>query len=1378
MEKENTFKDYNKDFEPYMVQNQDKDGAQQQCDNLELGSINFFDDENDKDQFRVYKKEIVSENGKFHIRLNESENKFEAKRNKLEDSVDALKQRFPELKSILEQEQGVKKFLQSIFVDGLKKEMYLRNLSFKDDRTDYSVLAIRPKLYDGDYLSERLPEGKSLLFYGHLSGRAFVVDQIEDTDDTEPLDFEIQCVATPYDKIERVQYNVLYQVLKSSDSLAEYAESRLEEWEDYLKWKKAVLKNQTAGCKYYKITVENNQLVFWLVCESEQYFNRFRKYLRRDLQAFDNSYSSDDMVFRFVDEQGGRNRKYSKGVELGRFRRVRELGYDMLGQEMSEQLEQFFEEPEARFGEEFEEGAEQENTTSQTKAKSKTKEAKMEARISKAFETPYVVQALFEVKRKDLDEINALDLSGQEAETYIYENVLPEFESEGFLAMSAIGESVLLGRFAEAIKQLKSGVYSSPNLVMWLFDAKRARLPRAEDEVEIEQYLNSDIENNENQKEAVLKMLQTPDLGLIQGPPGTGKTTVIAEGTYQFVKQGDRVLIASQSNDAVDNALERLANVPEVRAVRLGQNSRLKKNKENTNKFAEDQVLKVYYNAVDKKLTDNWLAPYDNMDARAQEYTNDLRDAQLFHADARELSSSLAKCEEENKQLQEKLAVTEQRLQETREKNEANKHAVDQYHVFQRVVEQREDALFFLEDAQLKCLEPILNPVLSFAYTKGINLARAEINVDIHGSRKENFKLAGMLKLLCELEKLKKRIEQAEKSTAGDSAEMEYLTIQKNVIKEALCEAVEAGGDQEQIGKVMNEFNQVKLKIDQLGSRSSVIEPTTLDRQYMSAEFLDSLNGEGRAQAKQTVGTILAKWKDASKTGLQALKACSEQDVLETTPLQDNILVLKGQLKSNAETQRQIRDALGKKLNHLNKLEHKYEAADAERLMDKLQDLQAKNQGRLERYRHMRCHWEDAQRKFRDRLQDENSFLYDREYYQDTYVRGCNVVGISCTDNMKVLDDKGYGDFDVVIIDEVSKATPPELLIPLMRARKAIWVGDHRQLPPMFNEHERSYEEMVENPDELPEDVRDLLTAENFKRYHNMVTASLFKKHFEQADASIKHSLLVQYRMHSDISSIINRFYDNRLENGMSPEQETQVRNHGLTITGVDGSSFITPDKHAYWLDSSVLPNGEQIYESFVGNSTSACNFLEVDMIIELLKKIADACREMTGSPKKTVGVISFYQKQVNELRDAMKKARKAFDFDSIDIEINTVDRFQGKEKQIVITSLVRNNARAVAGKHVIAFERINVAFSRAQELLVIVGAKHMYQDLKVKLPNMDREGIKTVPVYKNIMDDLSRKGCFKGSEKLITRELAEKIRKKAAQAAGQKDSPKGGHRA
>ena len=58
------------------------------------------------------------------------------------------------------------------------------------------------------------------------------------------------------------------------------------------------------------------------------------------------------------------------------------------------------------------------------------------------------------------------------------------------------------------------------------------------------------------------KILSVPDVCLIQGPPGTGKTTVIAEAIYQLVIRNKRVLVASQANLAVDNALERLISNP------------------------------------------------------------------------------------------------------------------------------------------------------------------------------------------------------------------------------------------------------------------------------------------------------------------------------------------------------------------------------------------------------------------------------------------------------------------------------------------------------------------------------------------------------------------------------------------------------------------------------------------------------------------------------------------------------------------------------------------------------------------------------------------------------------------------------------------------
>ena len=89
----------------------------------------------------------------------------------------------------------------------------------------------------------------------------------------------------------------------------------------------------------------------------------------------------------------------------------------------------------------------------------------------------------------------------------------------------------------------------------------------------------------------------------------------------------------------------------------------------------------------------------------------------------------------------------------------------------------------------------------------------------------------------------------------------------------------------------------------------------------------------------------------------------------------------------------------------------------------------------------------------------------------------------------------------------------------------------------------------------------------------------------------------------------------------------------------------------------------------------------------------------------------------------------------------------------------------ARAGQHVVSFERINVAFSRAQELLIIVGARHMYENLMVQLPNMTDKGTSTVAVYKNIINLLERKASFKSSAKLLNTDMENDILKKCQES-------------
>jgi RecA/RadA recombinase len=102
---------------------------------------------------------------------------------------------------------------------------------------------------------------------------------------------------------------------------------------------------------------------------------------------------------------------------------------------------------------------------------------------------------------------------------------------------------------------------------------------------------------NDNQRATVEGALTAPDMYLIWGPPGTGKTTVIAELCYQFARRGERVLIASQANLAVDNALSKLVHHPNIVALRIGNEGRIE---EEGQPFTEKQVVSTWFERTAK----------------------------------------------------------------------------------------------------------------------------------------------------------------------------------------------------------------------------------------------------------------------------------------------------------------------------------------------------------------------------------------------------------------------------------------------------------------------------------------------------------------------------------------------------------------------------------------------------------------------------------------------------------------------------------------------------------------------------------------------------------------------------------------------------------
>lgn len=300
-----------------------------------------------------------------------------------------------------------------------------------------------------------------------------------------------------------------------------------------------------------------------------------------------------------------------------------------------------------------------------------------------------------------------------------------------------------------------------------------------------------------------------------------------------------------------------------------------------------------------------------------------------------------------------------------------------------------------------------------------------------------------------------------------------------------------------------------------------------------------------------------------------------------------------------------------------------------------------------------------------------------------TYIDNANVIGITCVQAGKKKFSDVYANFDCVIVDEVSKATPPELLLPMLKGKKIVLVGDHKQLPPLIGDD--TLQEYAREVGETPEEFDHLKW-------------SLFKELFEGAPEDLKQMLVYQYRMHPQIMGAINQFYDGQLESRIINADKSKA--HSL-------QPLVPEKQHIVWYTRPVRPD---CAEEKVGNSYK--NEDELGIIKSLLTDMDEQwARVMKVTPNcspKEVGLITFYGAQVQAMERRFISNNAQPLFPHLRLRIGTVDRFQGMERQVIIVSLVRNNPKGDIGFARLP-ERINVAFSRAQELLVIVGSREMF---------------------------------------------------------------------
>lgn len=242
--------------------------------------------------------------------------------------------------------------------------------------------------------------------------------------------------------------------------------------------------------------------------------------------------------------------------------------------------------------------------------------------------------------------------------------------------------------------------------------------------------------------------------------------------------------------------------------------------------------------------------------------------------------------------------------------------------------------------------------------------------------------------------------------------------------------------------------------------------------------------------------------------------------------------------------------------------------------------------------------------------------------------------------------------FDLAVIDEAGQTTEPACWIPLLRSERLVLAGDPFQLPPT------------------------VISPEAARGGFNV---SLLERLMAAHQDSISKRLTVQYRMHEQIGAFSSQeFYAGSLV------PDATVAAHVLAeLPGVAASDFTTTplefvDTAGAGYDEQIEPDGE-----------SRLNPQEAEIVRRRVNNLIEM-----GLPAKDIAVIAPYAAQARHLRELLSLE---------ELEIDTVDGFQGREKEAVIISLVRSNARGEIG-FLHDTRRMNVALTRARRKLIVIG--------------------------------------------------------------------------
>lgn len=278
------------------------------------------------------------------------------------------------------------------------------------------------------------------------------------------------------------------------------------------------------------------------------------------------------------------------------------------------------------------------------------------------------------------------------------------------------------------------------------------------------------------------------------------------------------------------------------------------------------------------------------------------------------------------------------------------------------------------------------------------------------------------------------------------------------------------------------------------------------------------------------------------------------------------------------------------------------------------------------------------------------------QLFGEARVIACTLVGSA----NKLLDGQR---FNTLFIDEAAQALEAACWIPLRRVSRVILAGDHCQLPP---------------------------TVKSLAALKAGLDVTLMER-VTATQPSVVTLLKVQYRMNEAIMRFSSDWFY-----GGQVKSAPQVRHRGI----------LDYDNPFLWIDTAPLEEEDDspvYHEQFVGESFGRVNKAEANLTISTLRDYLEKVGKQRFLDEQVdVGVISPYRAQVQYLRSLIKATPELKPFRRA-ITINTVDGFQGQERDIVLISLVRSNAAGDIG-FLKDLRRMNVAITRARMKVIILG--------------------------------------------------------------------------